>query len=152
MHDLLRVGAGHARKYGIHERQRLRRGEGALLERVLEGAAFEQLHRDVDELLDHAEVEDRHDVRVLEGGEGSRLALETAAQRADTAHTLVEHLHGHRARMLGVRRAVHVTRGAGSDPGLEGVAVEAATEERVRCHAGKSIHRPRPRYPRPRCA
>ena len=57
----------------LAERQRLVR------ERLAQRAALHQLHRDVEGALLVADVEHRHDVRVVERRGGARLALEALA-------------------------------------------------------------------------
>ena len=47
---------------------------------IFQRRPFEQLHHDVRPAVDHVEVEDLHDARVAQGGDGLRLGAEAAEE------------------------------------------------------------------------
>jgi hypothetical protein len=77
--------------------------------------AFEELGDDVRGALVRAHVEDRQDVRVVEGGNGAGLALEEGETLRVSGHLHREHLDRHVAPETRIQGAVHLPHAAGPE-------------------------------------
>ncbi len=78
MQDALGVGRGQAPADLHRVLDRLARGQGTPLETTTQGLTLQKLEDDVGYALLRANVEDGEDVRVIQGGDSPRLALEPA--------------------------------------------------------------------------
>ncbi len=135
MDDPVVVRDGERRADLDHDLDRLLRRQATLLvEAVLQRAARQVLHHDVDEpvrLL--PEVEDARDVRVVEARGAERLGIEPPTEVDVALEGLVEHLHGDRHHQLAVTGLVDGADAASTDDLLdqELPSGEGATDLRV---------------------
>ena len=112
----------------------LRGGRAPVLQALAERLALEQLHRGVDGALLAAEVVDGEDVRVGEGGDRLRLALEAGERVRVLGEVPRQDLHRDVALELGVARAEHDAHAALAELGDDLVRSEAGpgSERHVR--------------------
>ena len=121
VHDALPVrgveGLGDLDRDG----QRLGDGQGPALEALGDGLAVEELHdeevhrRAVRRRRLAPHVEERADVRVVDGGDGARLALEALVLLGAVGDVGGQHLDGNGAVEAGVRRPIDLAHAAGAE-------------------------------------
>ena len=98
---------------------------------AVEGLALDELHGeevDAPVLLDR---KDRDDARVIEGGEGLRLAAEAVQAVGTSGHPGGQHLERHIASELRVGGAIHLAHSTDTDGGGEPIVGECASDHRA---------------------
>ena len=113
--DRLRVGGGEAMGHVHRGLDRLPQRQGALAQPLAQRLAFEQLRDDVGATAVGPHVVDDDHVRVGEGGDGSRLPLESAEAVPIAGDVVGEDLDRHVATEPRVARAVDLTHPPGPD-------------------------------------
>ena len=138
VHDALVVRGPQRARDRERDLDRLARGQRAAPEPVAQRLALEQLHGREHRAVRLAELVDRQDVRVREGGDGLGLALEAAERLRVVREVAREHLHGDVAVQPRVAGVEHDAHAALPDRGHDLVR----TEPRARARApGSSLPR-----------
>ena len=122
--------------------EELRQRDAALRYQLVERAPLDQLHGHEPDAVSLLGREDRDDVRMIEGGNGTRLAFEAKQQVRIARHACWQDFDGDLAPQLRVPRAIHLAHAAGAERGDDFVGTDAKT----RCEDGvrsRRIHRRR---------
>src|SRR5439155_12077752 len=93
--DSLGVGGFQSIEYLDAKIQEFVRRDGPFLDSLLQGLALQALHDDEGAAILVADVENRADVRVIQGGSGARLPLEPAERLRISRDFLGQKLEGH---------------------------------------------------------
>jgi len=115
MYDAFFVGGSHCVGYGGSERDDLLDGKPALGEKVVERLSFDQFHREEVGAVSFLDRVERDDVRMIEGGDGARFALEAGEALGIAGHVGREHLERYVAAEFGIRSAVNLTHSASAN-------------------------------------
>ncbi len=144
------MGVGEAVRRQCADGGRLGRAEARPgVEQVAQAPAGEVLEDEEGPVLLLAPVEDAHQVRVVEGGDGLGLGTEAPQEGAVGAEAGMEELHRHPAVQPGVVGGVDVRGGASAEPGVQPVATREHAADLVgdRRHLNSSASPPPPMLP-----
>jgi hypothetical protein len=129
VHDSPLVGGFEAAGHLACDPQDLVVGERAFVHSVLEGLALHQLHGQELDSLFVFEAVDRCDVRVLQAGQQSRLALEARDAFRVARHLSGQDLDRDLATELGVARAIDLAHAALAESADDFVAAEGLADQ-----------------------
>ena len=101
----------------------------------VERLALDELHGEEVDALGFFDREDRDDARMIERGQGLRLAAESLQAVGVRGHPGGENLEGDLAPQLGVRGAIHLAHAAFAQLGEDAVVAEGPTDHRVPARA-----------------
>ena len=124
MHHALPVRALQSVRHLDAVSQHLLEGQRPALHALRQRLAFQVFQHQVVDATLMADVVERADVGVLEGGDGARLALEALAELAARGEMLRQDLDGDLAVEPRVARAIHLAHAAGADGGKDLVRAE----------------------------
>ena len=123
MHDAALVGSLQGRKQlALDVAGRGRRERTGPLHELLDGLAGHVLHDDERRARRAAAVVDGHDVRMVQGGRRTRLAVEPGHELDVVGETLAQHLDRHEPLEGRVGRQVDLGHAAAAQPPLQAVA------------------------------
>ena len=121
MYDAFFVGGSHCVGYGGSERDDLLDGKPALGEKVVERLSFDQFHREEVGAVSFLDRVERDDVRMIEGGDGARFALEAGEALGIAGDVGRQHLEGHVAAELGIGGAKDLAHSTCANGGSDAV-------------------------------
>lgn len=101
-----------------YHRQGLARTQPAGAQHLAQRRAFDQLHHQIAPFAGPADIVDRHQIGMIEPGQGQGLAFEPSGERRIAAQLGGQDFQGHRPVEPFLPRAIHRTHAALSDQGL----------------------------------
>ena len=129
VHDALVVGRGERFSQCGGDRENPIDRQAARQNDPIERLAFDELHREEVDPIRLLDRIDRHDVRVVESGDGACLALEAREPLGIAGHVGREHLEGDVAREPGVASPIDLAHAASAERGRDLIR----TQSRSRC-------------------
>jgi hypothetical protein len=123
---------------GVRQRSRRLFAGGQVVQHLVQAAAVDELHGVVGGALDLADVEDRHQVGVVQAGGGAGLAQEALQPGGLLRATHRQHLQGHPFVQGQVDRLVDDTHAAAADLADDAVAAEGLAGGDLRGEGGRA--------------